>query len=83
MASSEDDQRSTTDPTSTDPTAAAKGGYGERSLPDDVSAEDARRHAARLEAAESGPVDTQGMTRTDVPHSSAQAPEGEAPTEKG
>ena len=71
MASDADDRASQVHKTPTDDTAAAEGGYGERSLSGDVSAEDARGHAADVEGAHSGPTDTEGILRRDVPHASA------------
>ena len=72
MAPDPDDDGPTDDRTGTHDTVAAapvEGGYGERALSEEVSAEQARRHASRVEDARSGTTDTQGITRTDAPQS--------------
>jgi hypothetical protein len=81
MARNNDDRRIAQERTPADESAADKGGYGERNLSEEVSAEEARNHAAQLENAPSGASDTQGIVRTDVPHSSSRSPHRESLTD--
>ena len=60
--------------------AAAKGGYGERALPEDGSAGQARRHAAEVESSHSSPPEPTdpGATERDGAAGGAASESGRA-----